>query len=138
MIDGVPGNIFDPAAAGSGTHTITYTYTNSYACEVTTTLETTVDLCTGLTPVDHQGGVTLFPNPASGIVTIRLKNPSREGAHLSVCNFAGATVMSTSLPAGGEQNQSMALDLSWLPDGFYTIWLNHRDRQWQMKLVIQH
>lgn len=138
MIDGVPGNIFDPAAAGSGTHTITYTYTNSYACEVTTTLETTVDLCTGLTPIDHQGGVTLFPNPASGIVTIRLKNMRSEGAHLSVCNFAGATVMSTSLPAGVEQNQSMALDLSWLPDGFYTIWLNHRDRQWQMKLVIQH
>ncbi|QTN39522.1 fibronectin type III domain-containing protein [Cryomorphaceae bacterium] len=40
---GVSGNTFDPVAAGSGTHTITYTYTNPEGCVGTATTTITVD-----------------------------------------------------------------------------------------------
>jgi len=39
---GMSGNIFDPASAGVGAHSITYTYTDSHGCTNSTTLSTTV------------------------------------------------------------------------------------------------
>ena len=69
---GVSGNTFDPVAAGSGTHTITYTYTNPEGCIGTATTTITVDarpnvsfngigdVCASAAPVAMTG------NPAGG------------------------------------------------------------------------
>jgi len=40
---GISGNVFSPAAAGTGIKTITYSYTNGYGCSNTTTQSTTVN-----------------------------------------------------------------------------------------------
>jgi PKD repeat protein len=39
---GISGSDFDPAAAGAGTHTITYVYTNVYGCEYPASQQATV------------------------------------------------------------------------------------------------
>ncbi len=71
---GITGNVFDPAVAGVGTHTITYTYTDGYGCVNTTTQQTTVQ---GLTAVTFTGlptsicvdgsVATLYGNPSGGV-----------------------------------------------------------------------
>ncbi len=40
---GITGNIFDPAAAGTGTHSITYSYTDGNGCSNSTTQQVTVN-----------------------------------------------------------------------------------------------
>ena len=41
--DGVTGEMFDPANAGGGSHTVTYTYTNSLGCSNSAELDIVVD-----------------------------------------------------------------------------------------------
>ncbi|MDP4281415.1 MAG: FISUMP domain-containing protein [Bacteroidota bacterium] len=70
---GVSGNTFDPAAAGTGIHTITYTYTNS-------------DSCT------NSASNTIQVNPLP-VVTFAVLNP--------VCVNASPFLLSGGAPTGG-------------------------------------
>jgi len=93
---GVVGNLFDPIAAGIGSHIITYTYTTPGGCTVVTTDTTVVidsvtvshvaipPVCTGSTPYTLLGGT-----PAGGVysgtgVTNGIFDPNATGigAHL--------------------------------------------------------
>lgn len=66
---GVTGNLFDPAQAGPGIHTVTYTYTDGNGCTNFTTLatevyalpvvsfSTTVQICVNANPIVLTGGL---------------------------------------------------------------------------------
>lgn len=65
--NGVSGATFDPAAAGTGTHTITYSYTDgSTTCTGTTNISIVVDGCAGIEEEEELNGVSLYPIPNDG------------------------------------------------------------------------
>jgi hypothetical protein len=68
---GVNAGSFDPAAAGIGTHTITYTYTDSSGCTGSATDSIDVDLCAGISSSDNQS-FSVYPNPSTGMVTMKV------------------------------------------------------------------
>lgn len=90
---GVSGNNFDPMAAGSGTHQLTYTYTDSLGCSNFDTTTTFVDLCMDvIAPETNNFGIV--PNPNNGSFVVEF-NISAEKATIEVVDVTGKVVQST-------------------------------------------
>ncbi len=70
--DGVTDNVFDPQAAGVGTHTITYYYEDIFGCSNTATADIYVDPCTGVDETAYNDGILIYPNPNNGVFTIKI------------------------------------------------------------------
>ena len=68
--NGVSGSLFDPAAAGAGTHTITYDYTDGNSCSNSISMTVIVENCAGIAEYALQD-VQLFPNPNDGRFMIK-------------------------------------------------------------------
>jgi len=68
---GVTGGQFDPAAAGLGTHTITYEYTDGSGCTNSATQDIFVDECLSVGEIT-QTGLMIYPNPTSNVVYVEL------------------------------------------------------------------
>ncbi|HRZ77967.1 MAG TPA: hypothetical protein P5248_11405, partial [Bacteroidales bacterium] len=70
---GVTAGVFYPGTAGNGTHTITYSYTDPVTgCSGSATNTIFVDVCIGLNEIANGLGLSVYPNPASGLVTVTL------------------------------------------------------------------
>ncbi|HRZ76513.1 MAG TPA: right-handed parallel beta-helix repeat-containing protein, partial [Bacteroidales bacterium] len=70
---GVTTGIFYPGTAMAGTHTITYMYTDpATGCSGSATNTVFVDLCIGVNEIENGLGLSVYPNPASGLVTVTL------------------------------------------------------------------
>jgi PKD repeat protein len=68
---GVTGPVFDPAAAGAGTITITYNYTDANSCSGSDVQSVIVDLCTGITELNGST-VSVYPNPTRDALHVKL------------------------------------------------------------------
>lgn len=79
---GVTGNSFSPAAAGAGTHTITYTYMDNNGCEASSTLSTTVTQATSALSGIFNSSPSIFPNPHNGVFALSMD--LAVGHHVSV------------------------------------------------------
>ncbi len=66
---GVTGGVFDPSAAGVGTHTITYTFTDGNGCDGTANETITVNDCASLNE-ENLISFELSPNPANNTFQI--------------------------------------------------------------------
>jgi hypothetical protein len=104
--DGVSGNIFDPAAAGVGTHTINFAYTDSNGCSSATSAIFTVkplpyvsigsysDICVDagsftLTSGSPSGGVYTGDGVNSGVFNPAVAGP---GTHIITYTITGANM----------------------------------------------
>ncbi|MFY8138582.1 MAG: PKD domain-containing protein [Flavobacteriales bacterium] len=85
---GMSGNIFNPAIAGVGAHTITYTYTDPNVCSGEATLALQVEICEG---VGERGltDVIIYPNPSNGLFTV---SGLEKGQWLRIYDSAGKLV----------------------------------------------
>lgn len=112
---GITDSIFDPAAAGVGTHVIYYTYTDTNGCSGVDSAVTIVDSATGTVNVANDF-VEVRPNPATDLIFIALKPLT--GATLQVLDLTGRVMIVTYL-AGS----SMSVSLCDLPAGTYMVHL---------------
>lgn len=89
---GVTAGTFDPAAAGAGSHVITYTYTDGNSCTSSAIDTVTVDVCTGLNGINTSVSFTVMPNPNNGLFTLTLN--STEYADVYVYDATGKAIQS--------------------------------------------
>ena len=101
---GVLGSVFNPLAAGLGTHTITYTY-NDGTCTVMESQGVIVTNCTGIDDL-VLNDFKIYPNPSSGIINIQPKSM------VYISNILGEVIFT------GESSQ---IDLSEYGAGIYFI-----------------
>ena len=113
---GVNGNIFDPAQAGVGTHSITYTFTDANNCSAQTSLNTVVDVCSGL-PSSYRSDKIIFPNPSEGLFF--LNTSGNENTSVRVFDMQGRLV--AFLPTIAPKNGRMEIDLRHLKQGSYLL-----------------
>ena len=85
---GIEGNIFDPVAAGLGTHTIIYSYINENGCDDFAQQELEVVSFVGINELGKEI-VYISPNPASEVVNIK---SALQIIHLDVFNHSGQLV----------------------------------------------
>lgn len=106
---GVSGNTFSPTLAGIGVHTIEYTNTLTGVCQSTYEQLVVVSACTG-TGYHSAGAFQLFPNPASGTISIAASLKSE----IEIFNSEGQIVKRTLA-----LNKISTLDISGLAPGMY-------------------
>ncbi|MBN3035108.1 MAG: T9SS type A sorting domain-containing protein [Bacteroidales bacterium] len=127
---GVSGGMFDPAAAGLGTHEIAYFYTDGNGCTNGAAQTILVDPCTGI-PETTPAGISIFPNPSHGMITI--SGPLSGQIDIRISDLTGQTVWKTAVMAndGGFAN---TFDLEHLPEGMYLLQVNSGERTVTSKL----
>jgi hypothetical protein len=131
---GVLGSTFDPAAAGVGTHTITYTYVDGNDCINTAGQCTDVTVNAGVGGnAMTTGGVRVFPNPNRGQFTVELELSGL--VSLQVFDARGALVHNEVFTASGSRTQR-TLDLSAFAKGSYTLLVEHDGQRVTQAVVV--
>lgn len=131
---GVSAGMFNPAAAGVGTHAITYSFKNPTTnCTGHATQNIFVDACVGIE--EPAGlGIQVYPNPASEVVNIEVIGIT-EPLQLKLMNIDGQTVYREDL-SNSKATVNRTLDVSKLSPGVYYLRLEG-DRALKVeKLVI--
>ncbi len=129
--DGVTGDVFDPFAAGLGTHFISYTYTDAMGCSATATDEIEVTVCQGIEDLNSENHIILYPNPAQNEITIELHDLNNV-ENLIISDLAGRIVFSDR-----PQNlNTLHYDISFLPSGNYFVEIINADQLMKRQLII--
>ncbi len=133
---GVTNGVFDPAAAGLGEHTITYTYTDVNFCENSATDLLTVTQFTGYENIAEQSGVHVYPNPGTGLFTLRLNELDEQSVNIAVYNALSDIVYQKEDILLTEKHRTV-LNLNDLPKGIYYLRITGQELDSVQKLVIQ-
>lgn len=133
---GVNLGIFDPAVAGTGTWGITYTYTDSNNCSDLDTKSIYVDPCAGIEDVSNVKGIQLFPNPTTGMITLRLNEIKSEPLTISIFNGLGKLLQKISNVSTGTERE-IKLDLGNQAEGIYFITVQSNSAVFNQKVMVQ-
>ncbi len=134
---GVSGNNFDPAAAGPGTHTITYTYTDSFGCTGTATQQVFVDVCSGISSSSFTSGIVLYPNPTEGMFTLEFVNSGTgTEAQLIIMNSLGQMVETRTMICTAGINR-WTINADEYAAGIYFINFTSGEEVYSRKLEVQ-
>ncbi len=82
------------------------------------------------------GGISIFPNPASGTVTLALETDYTGEAIFTLYNLFGSQMKTQSLTLEGSPLRT-EVDLTGLPDGVYLATATVGNEQWQKRLVVE-
>ena len=103
---GVSNDMFDPAAAGLGSHTITYYYTED-DCEASADQDIVVDICAGIGEnVDNK--FDIYPNPSSGDFTLKIDHEGK--VSIVVYDLMGKIIFDGEIMANGKEKLKMNLN----------------------------
>ena len=132
---GVTAGVFNPAVAGAGTHTITYSYTDPLTgCSGSATNTVFVDLCIGLEDLSNGLGLSVYPNPSSGLVLVTLFSEEAD-VTLSIIDVTGKLILEKNLlNTRGLMQES--LDLNHLAQGVYYLRLQGEEHSKAVKLIL--
>ncbi len=125
---GVNDNIFDPEAAGLGTHTITYTYISDDGCENFAEEPLTVDACTGIDEI-KESEVQVYPNPATDIVNISSKSYM---VSVRIFSYTGQMLESVEL-----NDKIYQFNTTSYPAGVYSISIETEESSISKRLIIK-
>ncbi len=90
---GVAGNVFDPAFAGIGTHTITYNFFDANGCPGSASATVTVSFpVSAQTMLNNSVLLTLFPNPSDGNITLNIDAVDHELCSVEIIDITGRRI----------------------------------------------
>ena len=122
--------LFDPSAAGIGTHVITYTFTDQRGCVSSATDQISVgeENCTQTSSVaELQNETKIFPNPAQNVVYIE----SQSDLQFSVTDISGKQVLTGFVLQGKN-----AIDISNLSQGLFLLSIENENSTLTKKLIV--
>ncbi|MCW3103351.1 MAG: hypothetical protein JWO09_1791 [Bacteroidetes bacterium] len=132
---GLAASMFDPMVSGVGAHPVLYTYTDANSCSNSVTQVINVADCTGIDEIEGLSGVTVYPNPTSGMFSIAMLNANFSELSISITDIQGKEVFSFSdKNIAGDYNKQ--IDLEGLAKGIYYIRLNSGEELKIKKLII--
>lgn len=131
---GVENGWFNPILAGVGIHTIAYTYTDSNGCENFATETILVDPCTGIDELSNDQDINIYPNPTTGIITIKF-NGSLDATDVIVVNTLNKVVYTESIKKSSQNKTN--IDLSSQTSGIYFIKLKTGGKEVNHKVILK-
>jgi len=126
---GVTGNIFDPATAGVGTHTIYYDIAG--VCGDSDSTSFVVDFCSGIHDNSTYDAIRLFPNPAQNQVEVEIISGNTLDVSFQMFNSLGQIILEQCL-----QSQRCTIDISNYGTGVYLIKVRMGNQQITRNLMI--
>lgn len=133
---GVTNNVFDPNAAGLGTHIITYTYTDMNFCSGSAIDSITVTQFTGFADKLGDQNVSVYPNPNNGKFKIEFNTKSDNVVDLRIFNSLNALVFEE-MGVRTSSHLIKEIDLNQLLKGIYYLRISGSDSDIVRKIVIQ-
>ena len=133
---GVSNGMFDPAAAGLGTHIITYTYTDLNLCTNSADDDITVTEFTGVESQIGKNGIQIYPNPNTGIFTIEINNETTDIVNIRIYNAMNEVVFNESNILV-DQSYSKEISLIGLSKGIYYLHIDGGKTNKVSKILIQ-
>jgi hypothetical protein len=124
---GVNGNIFDPAAAGVGSHYVLYEFIDANGCSATDSAAMVVDLCTDIADMSATTAVTMYPNPTDGVVRIVANSDMQS---LRVLDVQGREVYNVMVNA-----KQADVNLSGFAAGLYFVRAMTAEREVVLELI---
>jgi hypothetical protein len=120
----------DPAAATAVTLNNTSTIPTLSAPPANGTIyRFAPSLVTGLTEKQPENALTFYPNPATDLITVKGIQAETKGAHLSITDLSGRTMMSETIPANGRVN------IGKLAKGIYLTRITANGRSFSKRLI---
>ncbi len=124
---GVTGSTFDPAVAGSGSHVVLYEYYEQQECPGEDIVVITVDICTAISEESGLSGMSVHPNPSSGLFILQYNGELQGASEVLVTDLSGRNVIR---PIRVELNGlQLQIDLSTLVNGQYLLHINKDDNR---------
>ena len=131
---GVSGSTFDPSASGVGTFWVVYTYTDQNGCTNMDSTSITVNSCVGISENNTLSGVSIYPNPSSGLFTFELINTELANVEISILDITGKEVYQTQ---SRERVVKERIDITGNAKGVYFIKVNANGQTGIYKVVKQ-
>ncbi|GIV32483.1 MAG: hypothetical protein KatS3mg031_0018 [Chitinophagales bacterium] len=128
--NGISGNMFDPAAAGPGTHAITYSYTNN-GCSNLEKTRVTVQVCTPTGKPSIPGQIHIYPNPAHH--QLHISQPNGSALFIQLIGQDGKLLIEKAT-----FDSRVLLDIGNLSEGLYFLKVYSGKTVIIRKIVIQH
>ena len=113
--------IFDPLSVGLGTWPVSLTAEAEGSCINTMTAQIVVEICTGVDPINGLTGISVAPNPTTGLIRIDLELDGPIAINLH--DAAGRVIHAQRTIAAG--TTSIPLDLSAFASGTYLLSIEH-------------
>ncbi|MCS6917309.1 MAG: GEVED domain-containing protein [Chitinophagales bacterium] len=111
----VNGNVFDPAVAGPGIHTITYTFTDNNSCSNQAVAQVVVLLYSSL--ADGVSSISIYPNPATTQVRLHCMG-CEAGTRITVADLSGRVYANLQ---DADIGTPVILDVRLWPAGMYWV-----------------
>jgi len=131
---GVENGWFYPTMAGVGTHTIAYTYSDTGGCENFATETILVDACTRINNPHDLTGITIYPNPTTGIFTVEMEQ-NTGSVEVIVMNTLNDVVYSYSSET--QNGNKLDIDLSTLSKSVYFVKIKTGLMEKTIKVVLR-
>ena len=123
---GVTGTTFDPAAAGLGTHTISYSFTDANGCANTGTTDVVVDACLSIYEQENIG-LSIFPNPTTNELNIEINGDF----NYEIVDARGRNI------ANGSGSESVVLKTTNYETGVYFVTISNDNNTVVTRIVKQ-
>jgi len=125
----------------NGTGSITYTQNGTYTinvsdgngCVVDTVVHVHLDTCTGIETVMDNGGIMVYPNPASDKFYVKFLTALNESTDLRIYAVDGKLVMVKTLGAGTDLSE---VDCNQLASGVYILRTVVLNKEYNFKVVV--
>jgi hypothetical protein len=117
----------------SGVYTVSSTVTDGNGCEGSDQIVVTVDVCGGISDVNHNASLDVYPIPARSEINLSMNGFIADQAQVIISNLKGQVVRTLSVPTRGKQT----IDVSNLTSGIYFMNVVSGTQSALIKLVIQ-
>ncbi|HRF99529.1 MAG TPA: T9SS type A sorting domain-containing protein [Bacteroidia bacterium] len=133
---GVTGTNFNPSQAGQGNHIILYTIVGANGCSNTAKDTMIVSACVGVNELSSEDiGMSVYPNPNSGIFTIELNTNESLNGSLSITSVDGRLVYTELITGNGIITKS--INIAHLAEGIYYLKVETKDAVRTYKVLKQ-
>lgn len=104
---GVNCFMFEPQAAGEGTHEVKYTYETPQGCVYESSQTVRIDLCVGINNNTWLKKAALYPNPNNGTFTLEVSSDQAKLLNIEISSMLGQVLYtgSTQLNSGNTKIQ---------------------------------
>lgn len=126
----LPSFTIDATALGTGDHQIMVEAYDEFDNQYTDVVNVNVSLCTGIDETEKQQTMTIYPNPASTVITVNGTDLSQ----IELLDISGRLLKST--PVLGIN--ATELNVSMMPAGVYFVRVIAKDGTVESKRLIKH
>ncbi|MBL7910815.1 MAG: T9SS type A sorting domain-containing protein [Bacteroidia bacterium] len=134
----MPGNLNGTSVTYTPAATAVYTVTGSDAngCKNTANVTVNVSICTGINALSKNAGFSLYPNPTSGILILKMNNAQTSNVSIEVMDAAGKVVLNSEFIFSDKAN-STEINLEKFANGIYFIKLATENKTTQTIRVVK-